>query len=89
MLLAYRIWITDRNEPGVVRVLSRSAVEAKLLLRVLVDAAFLYTLTLFALLVCYAYQNTGHFIVLDMVRHPPFLGPKFQPRHDLVDTIAR
>ncbi|KAF8548458.1 hypothetical protein OG21DRAFT_1449085 [Imleria badia] len=66
-LLAYRIWTTNRDEPGVVRVLSRSGVDATLLLRVLVDGAVLYTFTLFTLLACYAYQNTGQFIVLDMV----------------------
>lgn len=53
-----------------VLVLSRSGVEATLLLRVLIDAAVLYALTLFALLVCYTYQNTGQFILLDMVRSP-------------------
>ncbi|KAN0073790.1 hypothetical protein V8E55_012044 [Tylopilus felleus] len=66
-LLVYRIWTTNRDEPGVVRVLSRSGVDAMLLLRVLIDAVVLYTLTLFALLLCYAYQNTGQFIVLDML----------------------
>ncbi|KAG8217092.1 hypothetical protein J3R82DRAFT_5119 [Butyriboletus roseoflavus] len=66
-LLAYRIWTMNRNVPGVIRVLSRSGVEAKLLFRVLIDSALLYTLTLFALLTCYAYQNTGQFIVLDMM----------------------
>lgn len=67
-LLAYRIWTANQDVPGVVRVLSRSGVEANLLLRVLIDSALLYTLTLFALLVCYAYQNVGQFIVRDMVR---------------------
>ncbi|KAI9570733.1 hypothetical protein HD554DRAFT_2017845 [Boletus coccyginus] len=68
-LLAYRIWTTNRDEPGVVRVLSRSGVETTLLLRVLIDAAVLYLLSLFALLVCYAYRSEGEFIVLDMVTH--------------------
>ena len=57
----------NRDEPGVVRVLSRSGVEGTQLLRVLLDAAALYTLTLFVLLVCCAYQSIGQLIVLDMV----------------------
>ncbi|KAH0830151.1 hypothetical protein J3R83DRAFT_1499 [Lanmaoa asiatica] len=72
-LLAYRIWTTNQNVPGVVRVLSRSGVEVTLLLRILVDAAVLYTLVLLTLLVCYAFQNTGQVILLDMVRSSSYL----------------
>jgi len=82
-LLAYRIRATNRDEPGVVRVLSRSGVEARLLLRVIIDAAVLYALTLFALLVCYADQNTGQFIVLDMVT--PIISIAF---HTVIVRIA-
>ena len=69
-----------------VRVLSRSGVEGTLLLRVLVDAAVLYTLTLFVLLTCYAFQNIGQLIVLDMVRLPI---PESRSRHDLADAVFR
>lgn len=80
VLLAYRVWTTNRDEPGVVRVLSRRGVEGSLLLRVLVDAAALYTFTLGVLIACYAYQNIGQLIVLDMVRFSIY----FIPDHSMI-----
>ncbi|KIJ62435.1 hypothetical protein HYDPIDRAFT_114550 [Hydnomerulius pinastri MD-312] len=65
-LLAYRIWTVSRGIPTPVRVTQRRT-KTRLILRVLVEAAILYTLTLFAVLMCFAYENNGQFIVLDMI----------------------
>ena len=72
-LLVCRIWKANRNEPGMVRVLSQSGVDAALLSRFLIDATILYTFTLFTLLACYAYQSIWQLIVLDMVCQTSFL----------------
>lgn len=69
-MLAYGIWSMDRNGHEVTRVPSRFGIRSTLVLRVLVDSAALYTLMLFVLLVCCAYESTWQFIVLDMVRLP-------------------
>ncbi|KAF8129281.1 hypothetical protein EV363DRAFT_1432674 [Boletus edulis] len=74
-LLAYRIWMIDRDTSGVVRVPPRSGVTATLLLRVLIDAAVLYTLALIALLLCYAFQSIGQLVLVDMV--PPIISIAF------------
>ncbi|KAF8415009.1 hypothetical protein L210DRAFT_3588765 [Boletus edulis BED1] len=63
-LLAYRIWMIDRDTSGVVRVPPRSGVTATLLLRVLIDAAVLYTFALIALLLCYAFQSIGQLVLV-------------------------
>ncbi|KAI9569055.1 hypothetical protein HD554DRAFT_2322039 [Boletus coccyginus] len=53
-LLAYRIWTIERNV-GLV------------LLRVLVDAALLYSATLSAALICFVNASNGQYVVLDMI----------------------
>ena len=69
-LLAYRIWTIGRN----VRSLGVSTKNTmKPVLRVLIDAALLYSATLLTALVCFANANNGQFIVLDMVNCTRFM----------------
>ncbi|KAI9461380.1 hypothetical protein HD554DRAFT_2028332 [Boletus coccyginus] len=62
-LLAYRIWTVERNA-AFIRA-SRSALVPTL--RVIVDAALLYSATLFTALLCFVNANNGQYVVLDMI----------------------
>lgn len=63
-LLAYRIWIIERNASSF-----RTSKQNTLMpvLRVLVDAAILYSATLFTALLCFVNSNNGQYVLLDMV----------------------
>jgi hypothetical protein len=65
-LLAYRIWSIGRRMTNV-------ALATGIMwpvVRVILDAGILYSLSLLAALVCFIAQNHGHYVLLDMVRHP-------------------
>jgi len=63
-ILAYRIWTIERNVASV-RVSAKSTMMP--ILRVLIDAALLYSATLFTALLCFVNSNNGQYVVLDMV----------------------
>ncbi|KAG2119414.1 hypothetical protein DEU56DRAFT_928932 [Suillus clintonianus] len=62
-LLAYRIWKMERNISSV-RTSNRTLTP---ILRVLVDAAILYSVVLFPTLVCFILSNNGQYVMLDML----------------------
>jgi hypothetical protein len=72
-LLAYRIWTIERN---VSKIRASSHGTRTPILRVLVDAAILYSVVLFTMLICFVCSNNGQYIVLDMVSSPltPLMG---------------
>lgn len=61
-LLAYRIWTIERNVSG-----AYAAKNNMPILRVLVDAALLYSTVLCASLVCFALSNNGFYVLGDLV----------------------
>ncbi|KAG2747200.1 hypothetical protein P692DRAFT_20737735 [Suillus brevipes Sb2] len=61
-LLAYRIWTIERA----VSMLRASKSNVMPIMRVLVDAAILYTVVLFIALVCFVCLNNGVVVVVDM-----------------------
>lgn len=61
--LAYRIWMMERNVSAI-RV-SRSSMMP--IVRVLADAAILYSVTLLSALVCFVEANNGQYVILDMI----------------------
>ncbi|KAG1844552.1 hypothetical protein C8R48DRAFT_735378 [Suillus tomentosus] len=62
-LLAYRIWKIECN----VSALRTSKRTLTPILRVLVDAAILYSVVLFPTLVCFVCSNNGQYVMLDML----------------------
>ncbi|KAH7906431.1 hypothetical protein BJ138DRAFT_635681 [Hygrophoropsis aurantiaca] len=62
-LLAYRIWTINRNT-GTLRSTRSTTMP---IVRVLMDAAILYSVTLFTALVCFVCGNNGQYVVLDMI----------------------
>ncbi|KAF8835805.1 hypothetical protein BDN67DRAFT_998576 [Paxillus ammoniavirescens] len=63
-LLAFRIWSVGK------RVLNVSIQASNVLwpvLRILLDAGVLYSLSLLAALVCFVTKNTGHYVLIDMI----------------------
>ncbi|KAG1729336.1 uncharacterized protein EDB91DRAFT_1060009, partial [Suillus paluster] len=62
-LLAYRIWMVERNVSAI-RVTKGSMMP---ILRVLVDAAVLYSVALLSALVCFIEWNNGQYVILDMI----------------------
>ncbi|KAG1740177.1 uncharacterized protein EDB91DRAFT_1133483 [Suillus paluster] len=58
-LLAYRIWIA--------RKIPTTKSTTKSIVRMLVEAAILYSIALLSLLVGFVLQNNGHYILLDMI----------------------
>ncbi|KAG1730443.1 hypothetical protein EDB19DRAFT_1856249 [Suillus lakei] len=62
-LLAYRIWMIERSV-STVRTTKGSLVP---IVRVLVDAAVLYSVALFTRLICFIYNNNGQEVLADMV----------------------
>ncbi|KAG0705568.1 hypothetical protein DFH29DRAFT_905986 [Suillus ampliporus] len=62
-LLAYRIWSIGRR---VANVTSGTGV-LRPILRIILDAGVLYSLSLLAALVCFIAKNHGHYILLDMI----------------------
>ncbi|KAG0708387.1 hypothetical protein DFH29DRAFT_979384 [Suillus ampliporus] len=62
-LLAYRIWMTERNVSAIRATKSTTMP----IVRVLVDAAILYSMALFSVLVGFVLQNNGQYILLDMI----------------------
>jgi len=63
-LLAYRIWTIERNFVTIQPLRQISVIP---FLRVFVDAALLYSATLFTALICYVTSNNGEYVMLDMV----------------------
>ncbi|KAG0695029.1 hypothetical protein DFH29DRAFT_859067 [Suillus ampliporus] len=63
VFLAYRIWMVERSVSAI-RATKSSMMP---ILRVLVDAAVLYSVALFSALVCFVEWNDGQYIVLDMI----------------------
>ncbi|KAG2347115.1 hypothetical protein BDR05DRAFT_974184 [Suillus weaverae] len=61
-LLAYRIWVIDRNS-STIRATKSTMMP---IIRVLIDAAVLYSATLITTLICFLYSNNGQIIFLDM-----------------------
>ncbi|KAH9896054.1 hypothetical protein C8Q73DRAFT_824055 [Cubamyces lactineus] len=61
ILLAYKIWITDRR---VARMRQDSLLPV---VRVVVDAGVLYSITLAAVLGCFVQKSNGQFFVLDLI----------------------
>ncbi|KAG1722346.1 hypothetical protein EDB19DRAFT_464652 [Suillus lakei] len=62
-LLAYRIWIIERNVSAV----CTTKGPMMPILRVLVDAAVLYSVVLLATLICFVYSSNAQYILLDML----------------------
>lgn len=62
-LLAYRIWKIECN----VSALRTSNRTLTPILRVLVDAAILYSVVLFPTLICFVCSNNGQYVMLDML----------------------
>lgn len=62
-LLAYRIWKLECN----VSALRTSNRTLTPILRVLVDAAILYSVVLFPTLICFVCSNNGQYVMLDML----------------------
>ncbi|KAG2104366.1 uncharacterized protein F5147DRAFT_579959 [Suillus discolor] len=60
--LAYRIWRMERN----ISAFRTSNNSMMPIVRVLADAAILYSVTLLSALVCFAEANNGQYVVLDM-----------------------
>lgn len=63
-LLAYRIWTIERN---VVTICASTKDSLMPIVRVLVDAAVLYSVALFIALICYLCSNNGEDVMVDMV----------------------
>ncbi|KAH7886568.1 hypothetical protein F5I97DRAFT_1936249 [Phlebopus sp. FC_14] len=62
-LLAFRIWWIDRKVTAV----RASQSKTMPILRVLLDAALLYSMSLFAALMCFVFSNNGQYVVLDLI----------------------
>ncbi|KAJ8586836.1 hypothetical protein M405DRAFT_771087 [Rhizopogon salebrosus TDB-379] len=62
-LLAYRIWAIECTV-STVRATKGTATPV---MRLLVDAALLYSVTLLPALICFACSNNGQFVVIDMI----------------------
>lgn len=61
--MAYRIWTIEHN----VSAIRTSKSTLMPIIRVLVDAAILYSVSLFSALVCFTTSNNGQYIMLDMI----------------------
>ncbi|KAG2111460.1 hypothetical protein DEU56DRAFT_985335 [Suillus clintonianus] len=62
-LLAYRIWMIERDISTV-----RATKDTMMpIVRVLVDAAVLYSVVLFTTLICFICSNNGEVVILDMI----------------------
>lgn len=61
--LAYRIWMMERNVSAI-RATKGSMMP---IVRVLMDAAILYSVTLLSALVCFVEANNGQYVILDMI----------------------
>ncbi|KAH7924281.1 hypothetical protein BV22DRAFT_518142 [Leucogyrophana mollusca] len=62
-LLAYRIWAVGRQ---VSNLQSRKSVLSPVL-RIILDAGVLYSISLLAALLCFVAKNRGHYVLLDMI----------------------
>ncbi|KAG1850797.1 hypothetical protein DFJ58DRAFT_746360 [Suillus subalutaceus] len=62
--LAYRIWRMERNVSAI-RATKRGSMMP--IVRVLADAAILYSVTLLSTLVCFVVENNGQYVMLDMI----------------------
>lgn len=85
-LLAFRIWKVGKR----VTKISPHASVLWPVLRVVLDAGVLYSVSLLAALLCFVAKNRGHYVLLDMVRSQHgFVGDNlradrpFAPHHDL------
>jgi len=61
-LLAYRIWTIERNVSTV-----RTRRGIRPIVRVLVDAAALYSATTFSAIICFALSNNGTYVIGDLI----------------------
>ncbi|KAJ8593697.1 hypothetical protein M405DRAFT_577799 [Rhizopogon salebrosus TDB-379] len=68
-LLAYRIWVIQRTY------VAFRSIRGPTILRVLVDAAALYSAAFFATLVCFALSNNGEVVLLYLL--PPLVSIAF------------
>ena len=75
-LLAYRIWTIESNAASI-RTSKRNTMMP--VLRVVADAALLYSATLFTALICFVNANNGQYVVLDLVN-------KSDPVHDIISS---
>jgi hypothetical protein len=62
-LLAYKLWSIDRNVHS--HRVGRGFVKPVLL--VVIDAGALYSITLFAALICFVLKSNGQYLILDLV----------------------
>lgn len=63
-LLAFRIWYVGKR----VRRMSAHTSVLRPVLRVVLDAGVLYSVSLLAALLCFVAKNRGHYVLIDMVR---------------------
>jgi hypothetical protein len=69
-MLAYRIWYVNWRAT---RLCDHRTSELRPILHVIIDAGLIYSVTLFAALICYVNKSNGQYVVLDMVSHPASL----------------
>ncbi|KIJ62326.1 hypothetical protein HYDPIDRAFT_94799 [Hydnomerulius pinastri MD-312] len=62
-LLAYKLWTTDRRTASI----RTSRSHLRPILRVVLDAGMIYSVTLLAAFSCYLAESNGEFVVLDMI----------------------
>ena len=77
-LLAYRIWTIESNAASI-RTSKRNTMMP--VLRVVADAALLYSATLFTALICFVNANNGQYVVLDLVNES-------DPVHDIISSCS-
>ncbi|KAF8550419.1 hypothetical protein OG21DRAFT_1419724 [Imleria badia] len=64
LMLAYRIWYVDRNATNLC---DHRKSELRPILLIIIDAGTIYSLTLFAALICYVNKSNGQIVVVDMI----------------------
>ena len=64
VMLAYRIWYVDWRAT---KLCDHRKSELRPILHVIIDAGLIYSVTLFAALICYVNTSNGQYVVLDMV----------------------
>jgi len=64
LMLAYRIWYVDWKAT---KLCDHRKSELRPMLHVIIDAGLIYSLTLFAALICYVNKSNGQYVMLDMI----------------------
>jgi hypothetical protein len=64
LMLAYRIWYVNWRAT---RLCDHRTSELRPILHVIIDAGLIYSVTLFAALICYVNKSNGQYVVLDMI----------------------